>query len=280
MTFSTLITHLVDPETKPDLLNSLAAMSESYGAHLDVICHGIDRMTPGFHYGGIDPMLLQHTMQAAADEADALAAKARGVLETTSARWSVEPVVNPMGNINRSVAIRTRFSDLAILPSPYSGQTSPLEAEGILEGALFGGQAPVLVLPDGVAANPAPERIVLAWNESPEAMSAIRAALPLLKQAKSVRVTVIDPPRHGQDRSDPGGPLSIFLARHGVKAEIDVLGKSLPRVCDVLLRHASDKNADLVVMGAYGHSRFREAILGGATRDMLEEAKLPVFMMH
>ncbi len=111
-------------------------------------------------------------------------------------------------------------------------------------------------------------------------MNAIRAALPLLKKANSVRVTVIDPPRHGHERSDPGGPLSVFLARHGIKVEIDVLGKSLPRVSDVLLRHAADKDADLVVMGAYGHSRFREAILGGATRDMLEEAKLPVFMKH
>lgn len=280
MAFSTLITHLADPKFEPAFLKSLAAMCESYDAHLDVICHGIDRMTPGFHYGGIDPMMMQRTMQAAVEEADALAEKARLALKPTGARWSVEAVVNPLGNINRGVAMRTRFSDLAILPSPYGAQTSQLEAEGILEGALFGGQAPVLVLPDGVAPNPTPERIILAWNESPEAMNAIRAALPLLKQASSVRVTVIDPPRHGQDRSDPGGPLSIFLARHGVKAEIDVLGKSMPRVCDVLLRHARDKNADLIVMGAYGHSRFREAILGGATRDMLEEANLPVLMMH
>ncbi|MEN8893007.1 universal stress protein [Planktotalea arctica] len=280
MAFATLITHLADPETKPDFLQSLAEMAETFDAHLDVVCHGIDRLTPGFQYGGVDPVMMQRTMQAAGDDAKSIAATARGMLEKSNARWSVETSVNPIGNINRSVSMRTRFSDLAVLPTPYGGQNSQLEAEGILEGALFGGQSPVLVLPAGVAANPTPERVILAWNESPEAMNAVRAALPLLKQARSVRVTVIDPPRHGQDRSDPGGPLSVFLARHGVKAEIDVLGKSLPRVCDVLLRHANDKDADMIVMGAYGHSRFREAILGGATRDMLEEAKLPIFMMH
>ena len=77
-----------------------------------------------------------------------------------------------------------------------------------------------------------------------------------------------------------GGLLSLFLARHGVKTEIDVLSKTLPRVSDVLMRHARDTNADLMVMGAYGHSRFRESILGGATRNMLEQAPVHVFMAH
>ena len=280
MEFKTLITHLADLDANTDFLDSAAAMAETYNAHLDVVCHGIDRMTPGFHYGGVDPMLMQRTMQAAGEEAKAIAEKARATLNKSSTRWSVEEVVNPIGNINRSVAIRTRFSDMAILPTPYGDNTSQLEAEGILEGALFGGQSAVLILPQSVAANPAPERVIVAWNESAEAMNAVRAALPLLTKAASVRVTVIEPPRHGHERSDPGGPLSVFLARHGIKVEIDVLGKSLPRVSDVLLRHASDKDADLIVMGAYGHSRFREAILGGATRDMLEEANLPVFMKH
>ena len=71
-----------------------------------------------------------------------------------------------------------------------------------------------------------------------------------------------------------------MLVRHGVKAEITVLAKTMPRVSDVLLRHARDMNADMIVMGAYGHSRFREAILGGATRNMLENAKIPVLMAH
>lgn len=280
MEYKTLITHLADLETSADFLSAVSSLAVTYDAHLDVICHGVDRMTPGFHYGGVDPMLLQRTMEAAGEEAKTISAAARAALNKTNARWSVEDVVNPIGNINRSVAVRSRFADLAILPTPYGENTSQLEAEGILEGALFGGQSAVLILPNKTELKASPDRAIIAWNESAEAMNAIRAALPLLKKASSVRVTVIDPPRHGHERSDPGGPLSVFLARHGIKVEIDVLGKSLPRVSDVLLRHAADKNADLVVMGAYGHSRFREAILGGATRDMLEEANLPVFMKH
>ncbi|MEC9105039.1 MAG: universal stress protein, partial [Pseudomonadota bacterium] len=71
-----------------------------------------------------------------------------------------------------------------------------------------------------------------------------------------------------------------WLARHGVKAEIDVLAKTMPRISDMIRRHAEDTSADLIVMGGYGHSRFREAILGGATRNMLEEAEVPVLLAH
>ena len=71
-----------------------------------------------------------------------------------------------------------------------------------------------------------------------------------------------------------------MLARHGANVEVSVLAKTAPRVSEVIMRHARDIDANLVVMGAYGHSRFREAIMGGATRDMLEGAQIPVFMAH
>ena len=135
-------------------------------------------------------------------------------------------------------------------------------------------------MPDGAKPLVKPSTVVVAWNESVEAMAAIRKSLPFLKMADNVRITVIDPPVHGPERSDPGGMLSQMLSRHGVNCEIDVLSKTVSRISDVLIRHATDTSADMIVMGAYGHSRFREAILGGATRNMLENAKLPVFMAH
>jgi len=95
-----------------------------------------------------------------------------------------------------------------------------------------------------------------------------------------VDITVIDPPSHGPERSDPGGQLGQWLARHGVRTEVTVLAKTLPTAADVLQRHVEETATDMVVMGAYGHSRLREAILGGATRQMLETAKVPVLMAH
>ena len=138
----------------------------------------------------------------------------------------------------------------------------------------------MLVLPNKPMATVLPARIVIGWNQSREAMVAVRRALPFLKKAALVNIAVIDPPAHGPERSDPGGALCQMLVRHGVKAEVSVLARSMPRISDVLNRHVRDLDGDMLVMGAYGHSRFREAILGGATRNMLENAEVPVLMAH
>ena len=176
------------------------------------------------------------------------------------------------------MAQRARFADLVVLARPY-GAGKGADSEAVVEAALFEGRVPVVVLPaKGLPENPVPRRVVLAWNQSAEAMAATRQSLPFLKSADKVDITVIDPPQHGPERSDPGGHLCQMLVRHGVKAEVSVLAKSLPKVSEVIARHVADIDADLLVMGAYGHSRFREAILGGATRAMLEQAQVPVLM--
>jgi nucleotide-binding universal stress UspA family protein len=137
-----------------------------------------------------------------------------------------------------------------------------------------------LLLPGTLLPETLGKRVVIAWNQGREAMAAVRRALPLLRKADLVNIVVVDPPAYGPERSDPGGALCQMLVRHGVKAEVSVLARTMPRVSDVLVRHVRDQNADILVMGAYGHSRFREAILGGATRDMLELAQVPVFLAH
>jgi len=120
----------------------------------------------------------------------------------------------------------------------------------------------------------------VAWNDGDEALHAARAALPSLKAAQSVDIAIVDPPTHAHDRTDPGGALCLWLARHGVRAEISVLAKTEPRVSDVLARFCRDRGCEAVVMGAFGHSRLREAILGGTTRGMLASVPLPLLLAH
>ena len=138
----------------------------------------------------------------------------------------------------------------------------------------------VVILAEEAALTATPARVVIAWNESPEAMTAVRHAMPLLKAATEVDICIIAPERHSPDVADPGAELSRMLARHGVKVSVSILAQTLPRVSEMIARHVADTDADLLVMGAYGHSRFREAILGGATRNMLEHAEVPVVMAH
>jgi nucleotide-binding universal stress UspA family protein len=279
MAFKSILTVVSDEALTQSSVEHAAAVATGFGAHLDVMCLGVDRTQTGYYYAGANAMVMQEALSRATAEAEALEQAARAQLGMSECRWAVESGVAQLADIGRHVASRARFTDLVVLPKPY-GDGRGVELEPVVEGAMFEGQVPVLVVPDDVTPSAQPKRVVIGWNESAEALRAVRAALPLLVSAEPVDVVVIDPPQHGPNRSDPGGLLSQYLARHGAKAEIDVLSKTLPRVSDVLQRHVSDVDADMVVMGAYGHSRFREAILGGATRYMLEQARVPVFMAH
>ena len=194
-------------------------------------------------------------------------------------RCEILAVTAQIGAVGPLVADFTRFADLTVLLKPY-GEKRGIEDVAIVEGALFGYRTPVLILPPSVDTAIAPRSAVVAWNDSLEALTAVRSAMPFLEKAGKVNIAIIDPPKHSSDRSDPGGNIAEMLARHGIRADISILAKTMPRISDVLVRHASDAEADLIVMGGYGHSRFREAILGGATRNMLEIADVPLLMAH
>jgi len=279
MAYKSIVTVVTDTETDATALAAAIELARRETAHLDVICLGIDRTQPGFYYAGANAMIIQDNLSQAQAEADALEAWATKTLEPSGIRWALTAATTQMAGLTSFVAHRTRMADLVVLPKPYGAGRGP-ENEALTEAALFNGHVPVLVLPDDAALPDGFERIVVGWNESSEALSAIRAALPFLQRANLVDLAVIDPPPHGPDRSDPGGQLGQMLSRHGVRAEVSVLAKTMPRVSDILCRQAADKEADLVVMGAYGHSRFREAILGGATRNMLEVSPIPVLLAH
>lgn len=279
MSYKSFLTVLTDTRIAAAPLAQMIALAETHDGHADALCLGVDRTQTGYYYAGANAMILQETLTRAQSEAADILGYANSVLEKSDVRWSAEDGVAQIADLGRHVALRARFSDLVVLPKPY-GNDHGAEVEPVVEAALFEGHAPVMVVPDGYKGKGSFPTVLVAWNESSEAITAIRRAMPFLIAADLVRIVIVDPPTHGPERSDPGGLLSQMLARHGVQCEIDVLSKTLPRISDVLIRHAVDTSVDLVVMGAYGHSRFREAILGGATRNMLEQADMPVFMAH
>ena len=281
MAYKSLLTVAASTEGVLGTVTAAAQIAQAMDAHLDALALGVDRTQIGYSYVGSGAVVIAAAMdraEAEAREAEAALNAAIGA-QTSALRSSVESVVTQLGALTDVVAARARYSDLVVLPLPY-GKERGVEDEAITEAALFEGMAPVLIVPPSGMRRPEPKRILLAWNQSREALVAARRAMPFLKRADMVQIVVIDPPAHGPERSDPGGLLCQLLVRHGVKAEVSVLARALPRVSDVLARQARDVDADMIVMGAYGHSRFREAILGGATRDMLEKSEVPVFLAH
>ncbi len=277
MSYKSICTFLNAEADINPMLASATELAARFDAHLDICCLGVDVTQSVGFYAGAPAIVYQDALDAARERADALADAARSRMRNADVRWSVETAVLTIGGISAYVGLKSRFSDLVVLPLPYGDGRGPQD-EIATEGALFDGNAPVLILPQPGGRLPAFDRIVLAWNQTDEALNAARASLPLLVAADLVNVVVIDPPAQSSERSDPGGMLTQMLARHGAQAEVSVLARSLPRISDILRRHVTDQNADLLVMGAYSHSRLRQAILGGTTRDLLEECNVPVFM--
>lgn len=279
MAYKTLFTVLTDMAQAAPHLADCSALARLHDAHLEVLCLGFDLSTTGYYDPGGAMAIQLESIATAQSEAKELGALATGLLDKEDIRFSVQTEALPFGGISSMVAARARYADLTVLRRPY-GEGSADENVLVLEAALFAAHSPVLVVPPTGLPELFGTRIVIGWNQTPEALVAARAALPFLQVAGRVDITVIAPPRHSPDRSDPGGALAQMLARHGVRAEVSVLARTLPQVSDVLQRHLQDSGADMLVMGAYGHSRLREAILGGATRNLLKMATVPVLMAH
>ena len=279
MAYKSILTILTETDDLDPVLDSAISMAQDAGAHLDVLCLGIDRTQTGYYFAGATAMMYEETLAQAQDEATRLEKAVRDRLDRADLSWGVDAMVTQSASVTTVVARHARYADLVILPKPY-GEDLPADAPVIVEAAMFQGNAPVIVLAGDAAHALHAKRIVIAWNESSEAMTAVRRALPLLVKADQVSICMVAPGRHGAQTADPGAELSKMLSRHGANVEICLLPQTLPRVSEVIARHVEDSDADLLVMGAYGHSRFREAILGGATRNMLEHATVPVLMAH
>lgn len=178
-------------------------------------------------------------------------------------------------------AVHGRYADLIVLgqrdPDEFeTGATQPRPEEV----ALHSGR-PILVVPYAGAFEEIGRRVLVGWDASRTATRAVHDAMPLLAGASSVAVLTIGPQTSRQGHGEiPGVDILSHLAHHGVQAAVERASSAGIDVGNALLSRASDLGADLLVMGAYGHSRARELLLGGVTRTVLASMTLPVLMAH
>jgi nucleotide-binding universal stress UspA family protein len=180
-----------------------------------------------------------------------------------------------------TATMHARHADLTVLPGLPRNGAETMSLHDHFHDLLRRSGRPVLVVPDGSTARLPPKRAVIAWKPTREATRAVADALPLLARAEQVDVLVIDPmvgeAGHG---SEPGADIAAHLARHGLSVEVVTRPGMNFSVAYALLDHARQVGADLLVAGGYGHSRLREAVLGGTTRELLQSAHLPVLFSH
>ncbi len=175
------------------------------------------------------------------------------------------------------VGVHAYYADLVVIARPESaGQTA--SPPGLAESLVMSSGRPIIVFPPRGTVSRI-NRILVAWNATRESIRAVADTMPLLVKAKAVEVLVVDhqrrPEGHGQE---PGADIARHLARHGARVEVLRLSSDGKDVGRLLLSQAAAFGADLLVMGAYGHTQLREWIFGGVTRTVLYEADLPVLM--
>ncbi|WP_034298369.1 universal stress protein [Herbaspirillum sp. RV1423] len=179
-----------------------------------------------------------------------------------------------------ALVLQARYSDLVVISQTDPTEREPGDVYDLPEYVLLNSSRPVLTIPyagkfDNVGSN-----IMVAWDGSMEATRAITNALPFLKKARNVNVVLFNPSAlfdiHGQQ---PGADIALYLARHGVKVNVLQEPTDLD-VGNALLSLAADTGADLLVMGGYGHTRFREVLLGGVTKTILNSMTIPVLFSH
>ena len=178
------------------------------------------------------------------------------------------------------LALHARYADLVVVGQtepdhPAAGRTPKLAQQVMLHAA-----RPVLVQPHAGRFERIGLKVMVAWDGSVEATRAVTAAIPLLQRAAKVTLAILNPYAHHQAHGEqPGADLALYLARHGITIEVERQDTPID-VGNALLTLASDIDADLMVMGGYGHTRFREVALGGVTRTILESMTLPVLLAH
>lgn len=180
----------------------------------------------------------------------------------------------------RLLAAHARQADLSIVTA--APRTEPDDAglvESVFAALLFESGRPVLALPPDHALELPVRHAVVAWQPTREATRALHDALPLLARAASVDVLTIAEDRQEGELAD--ADIAVHLARHGLQANIVVQPlRERETIATALLRHAADSGAQLLVAGGYGHSRLREWVLGGTTRELLQAICLPILFSH
>lgn len=180
------------------------------------------------------------------------------------------------------VSLQARYADLVVLGQFDAEDTDASANADFAKIVIMESGVPVLMVPFATPFTDTGRRALLSWNASRQAVRAVHYALPLLQRASQVDVAVFDPQTlPAGRRAVPDKDIVQFLARHGIKAKVtrQVTAGDID-IGNALLSLATDLGSDLLVMGCYGHTRFREVLLGGVSRAIFRSMTLPVLMAH
>lgn len=257
------------------ILQFAGVLAEEHGARLiGVFMQPEAAVTPPETFArgkGIREVIEAHEAQL-----EGIEAEHRALFEDIVRRHGIRSEWRSLPHLSSDVVVHTHYADLAVIarPDPVGQTAGP---PGLVESLVLTSGRPIIILPPRSSASRV-RRILVGWNAAREAVRAVADALPLLVRAEAVDVLVVDHQRHAGHGQEPGADIARHLVRRGVHVEVRRLSSGGEDVGHLLLSQAAAFGADLVVMGAYGHSHLSGWVFGSVTRTVLREAGVPVLM--
>ena len=271
------ITRLEGDETALSTGIELARLND---AHLAVVIP-VEYPVPVPNEWGVYPYQMYSAFyDDALKNANALAVDLREKLARQDVKFEVRVESTVLMTGAQTCAMHARYSDLAIVGAGAAGKKSHAPENNFIELLMNSGR-PVLRVPQSAEANLVFDRVLIAWQPCREAARAVHDAMPFLKRAKNIDILVVDPhvgeAAHGEQ---PGADIATHLSRHDLNVRVVTQPSMDKNVGDAIVQYAQQTDAQLIVAGGYSHSRFREFILGGVTRELNLHSPIPVLFAH
>lgn len=279
MTYKNILVHLDDSDACAERVEAAIALAKRQDARVTGIALSLESTIST--YIGIDiPSSLTAAQQLLVDEA---AARAVAKFETAASDAGVEFVSQtvscPATKAPARLAFFSKHADLTFVGQPNPNDRGASFQESLMDGVLQNSGRPVYVVPYIGRPHMKIRKAVIAWDGGKKAVRAVNDAIPLLQGRSEVSVLVVNPKERGKEFGGKQGEnIVAHLKRHGVDASVDYQIAPDLSTDTVILNYLADSGADLLVMGAYGHSRLREKAFGGVTESILHQMTAPVLM--
>ncbi|QDZ26917.1 universal stress protein [Noviherbaspirillum sp. UKPF54] len=279
MPYKTVLVHVDESAHASERIKIAAAIAMAENAHLiGTAMTGASRyLVQARMLAELDPNLRTHL-----DFLHARAMRGLDDFEATAQKLGLTSFEKRMvdDEAGGGICLQARYADLVVIGQNDPNELSPVVMPDFPEYVVLYSGRPVLLVPYSGHFEGIGKHVLVAWDASMPATRAVSSAIPLLRRAQTVQVVVFNPHVRPQAHGNvPGSDIALYLARHEVRVE--VVQRSAEHDIGLALQAlVSELQADLLVMGGYGHARFREILLGGVTSTVLETMRVPVLMAH
>ncbi len=274
MPIKNILLHLTDDPRNQARIDVASNLAQAHESHLTALFSVTMPVMPTYAMGYIPADVFEQYSAQAKAKADKVKVEFEDYTrrQEIASEWRVEE-----GDAALLLAMHAAYADLVIVGQTGVGDDRVPGTYDLPDELVMTCGRPVLSVPYAGKFKTVGDRVLIAWNGTREATRAVHDSMPVLRRASHVIVYSVNAP---SSEHIPGADICTHLARHGVTAEAKHTVARDIEVGDALLAAVADFSCDLLVMGGYGHSRFRELTLGGATRHLMGQMTIPVMMSH